>query len=56
MKSGSVSEMLLRRTTLIIAVGLPLGKIGGFGLIPYSSVGYQIQTSSDAGVNSRYDG
>jgi hypothetical protein len=28
-----------------LAVGLPLGKIGvGFGLIPYSSVGYQIQT------------
>ena len=37
-----------RRTTLdYLAVGLPLGKFGmGFGLIPYSSVGYKIKTTS----------
>ena len=37
-----------RRTTLdYLAVGLPLGKLGmGFGLIPYSSVGYKIKTTS----------
>jgi long-subunit fatty acid transport protein len=36
-----------QRTTLdYLAVGLPLKKIGiGFGLIPYSSVGYNIQSS-----------
>ena len=49
-----------RRTTLdYLAVGLPLGKLGmGFGLIPYSSVGYKIQTiSADASQNSkRMDG
>lgn len=49
-----------RRTTLdYMAVGLPLGKLGmGFGLIPYSSVGYKIQTiSEDASQNSkRMDG
>ena len=49
-----------RRTTLdYLAVGLPLGKLGmGFGLIPYSSVGYKIQTiSEDASQNSkRIDG
>ena len=42
-----------RRTTLdYLAVGLPLGKFGvGFGLIPYSSVGYKIEKlSSDAGA------
>ncbi len=54
-QSGSV-----RRTTLdYMAVGLPLGKLGmGFGLIPYSSVGYKIQTiSEDATQNSkRMDG
>jgi len=37
-----------RRTALdYLAVGLPLGKLGmGFGLIPYSSVGYKIKTTS----------
>ena len=49
-----------RRTTLdYLAVGLPLGKLGvGFGLIPYSSVGYKIgSTSSEIGsVNRRFNG
>ena len=49
-----------RRTTLdYLAVGLPLGKFGlGFGLIPYSSVGYRIQKlSSDVGeTNKRLSG
>lgn len=59
MKAGSVTEDATRTTLDYLAVGLPLGKLGvGFGLIPYSSVGYQIQSlsSADAGVNSRYDG
>ncbi len=45
-----------RRTTLdYLAVGLPLGKFGvGFGLIPYSSVGYKISSvSEDPSVNNR---
>jgi hypothetical protein len=45
-----------RRTTLdYLAVGLPLGKWGvGFGLIPYSSVGYKISSvSDDPAVNNR---
>ncbi|WP_293894084.1 hypothetical protein [Flavobacterium sp.] len=38
-------EAKSRRTSLdYLAVGIPVGKIGiGFGLIPYSSVGYKIQ-------------
>jgi long-subunit fatty acid transport protein len=38
-----------RRTAIdYLAVGVPIGKIGiGFGLIPYSSVGYKIETLSD---------
>ena len=45
-----------RRTTLdYLAVGLPIGKWGvGFGLIPYSSVGYKISSvSEDPAVNNR---
>ena len=55
--TGSASA---RRTTLdYLAVGLPLGKFGlGFGLIPYSSVGYKIEKlSSDVGgINKRLSG
>ncbi len=46
----------VRRTTLdYLAIGLPLGKLGmGFGLIPYSSVGYKIQVNStDITQNSK---
>jgi long-subunit fatty acid transport protein len=49
-----------KRTTLdYLAVGLPLGKWGvGFGLIPYSSVGYKIESLSGDlnATNRRYDG
>ena len=45
-----------RRTTLdYLAIGLPLGKLGfGFGLIPYTSVGYKIQVvATDVTQNSK---
>ncbi|MFV8373376.1 hypothetical protein [Flavobacterium sp. LB2P74] len=49
-----------RRTTLdYLAVGLPLGKFGlGFGLIPYSSVGYKIESISESATenNKRFNG
>jgi len=49
-----------QRTTLdYLALGLPFGKFGaGFGLIPYSSVGYKIETiATDPTIaNKRFDG
>ncbi|MFV8369056.1 hypothetical protein [Flavobacterium sp. LB2R40] len=48
-----------RRTTLdYLAVGLPLGKFGlGFGLIPYSSVGYKIESPGSLTENNqRFNG
>lgn len=49
-----------RRTSLdYLAVGIPVGKFGvGFGLIPYSSVGYKLQslTSDENPTFSRYSG
>ena len=49
-----------RRTTLdYLAVGLPIGKFGlGFGLIPYSSVGYKIESLADdaSQTNERFNG
>lgn len=52
-----------RRTSLdYMAIGLPLGKIGiGFGLIPFSSVGYKISKTTEAsnensGTIQKYNG
>jgi long-subunit fatty acid transport protein len=59
LKSDKKSENARSTTLDYLAVGLPLGKMGvGFGLIPYSSVGYKIETlsSEDGGVNKRYNG
>ena len=55
LKSDSKSESAKRTTLDYLAVGLPLGKIGvGFGLIPYSSVGYKIESlSADVNANNR---
>ncbi|CAH0334600.1 hypothetical protein FVB9288_00192 [Flavobacterium sp. CECT 9288] len=59
LKSVSKSANATRTTIDYLAVGLPMGKFGlGFGLIPYSSVGYKVQsTSTEVGAtNSRFDG
>jgi hypothetical protein len=48
LKTDSASEKAKRTTLDYMAVGLPFGKFGvGFGLIPYSSVGYKIKTAAD---------
>ena len=47
LSSDSQSEKAKRTTLDYLAVGLPLKKLGvGFGLIPYSSVGYNVGSSS----------
>jgi hypothetical protein len=59
LKSGSKAESAKRTTLDYLAVGLPLGKWGvGFGLIPYSSVGYKIESLSENldANNRRYSG
>lgn len=59
LKSDAKNEKARRTTLDYLAVGLPFGKIGvGFGLIPYSSVGYKIEAiSADVNTNNRrYEG
>jgi hypothetical protein len=47
--TNSQSEKARRTAIDYLAVGLPLGKFGvGFGLMPYSSVGYNIQSITTA--------
>lgn len=50
LKTNSQDEKAQRTTLDYLAVGIPVGKLGfGFGLIPYSSVGYNIQNSTANG-------
>ncbi|MGV1012893.1 MAG: hypothetical protein ACOYBS_10620 [Flavobacterium sp.] len=51
LKTSSQNEKAQRTTLDYLAIGIPLKKLGiGFGLIPYSSVGYNLKSSST--VNS----
>ena len=54
MMSGDSKESKAVAALDYLAVGIPAGKFGfGFGLIPYSSIGYKIQsiTNNDIGVS-----
>ncbi|WP_396169683.1 hypothetical protein [Flavobacterium sp.] len=52
LKTNSQNEKAQRTALDYLAIGVPLNKMGiGFGLIPYSSVGYNIKSSS-TDVNS----
>lgn len=56
LKNSSGSDKASRTTFDYLAVGLPMGKLGvGFGLIPYSSVGYKNEVLSNqiGGINTR---
>ena len=54
LKTDTKSAKASRTTLDYLAVGLPLGKFGvGFGLIPYSSVGYKIRSLSTGTENNQ---
>ncbi len=59
LKNSSESAKATRTTIDYLAVGLPMGKLGvGFGLIPYSSVGYKINydAQNETENNRRFNG
>jgi long-subunit fatty acid transport protein len=55
LKTSNQSASTQRSTLDYLAVGLPMGKLGfGFGLIPYSSVGYKVESiATDVSQNSK---
>lgn len=55
LKTDSQKEKTQRTTFDYLAFAIPIGKFGaGFGLIPYSSVGYKIESiSADASQNNK---
>lgn len=57
MSSFSDNEKAQRTALGYMAVGIPLKKLGfGFGLIPYSSVGYRIRNENVDGIVRRNEG
>ena len=56
LKTNSQNEKAQRTALDYLAIGMPLKKMGiGFGLIPYSSVGYNIKNSSTNANSIRTD-
>ncbi|WP_310992727.1 hypothetical protein [Aequorivita marina] len=55
-KNESESQNTSATTLDYMAMGIPMGKLGmGFGLVPYSSVGYEFYSNLDEGV-TQYEG
>lgn len=58
LKSDSESDNASSTTFDYLAMSVPMGKFGfGFGLLPYTSVGYKLESLNDAGdVSTRFKG
>lgn len=58
LKTNSSEDRVKSSTFDYLALSIPLGKLGvGFGLLPYTSVGYRLETSNTAGnVDTRFRG
>ncbi|MCH4553566.1 hypothetical protein [Aestuariibaculum lutulentum] len=57
LKSNSGSDKTSSTTFDYLAMNIPMGKFGvGFGLMPYTSVGYKLESLSDKGVSHRFRG
>ncbi|MDO6595357.1 hypothetical protein Q4512_00435 [Oceanihabitans sp. 2_MG-2023] len=57
LKNASDSDRTSTSTFDYIAISLPLGKLGvGFGLMPYTSVGYKLENYGDDGISTKYKG
>jgi hypothetical protein len=58
LKSDSGKDHLKNTSLDYFALSIPIGKLGlGIGLIPYTSVGFKLETLNDNGtLNERFDG
>ena len=58
LKSEVSSDKTTSTTFDYLALSIPMGKLGfGFGLLPYSSVGYKLENNNTAGdIGNRYTG
>ncbi|MFD2822943.1 hypothetical protein ACFS5M_04635 [Lacinutrix iliipiscaria] len=58
LKSDSSSDRVSSSTFDYLSIALPIGKLGvGFGLLPYTSVGYKLENFEDNGdLSTRFSG
>ncbi|WP_313791271.1 hypothetical protein [Lacinutrix neustonica] len=58
LKSDFGSDRVKASTFDYLALSIPVGKFGfGFGLLPYTAVGYRLETNNDAGnIGTRFRG
>jgi len=58
LKTNSASDRVRSSTFDYLALSVPLGKLGfGFGLLPYTAVGYRLETTNGAGnIDTRFRG
>ena len=58
LKTNTSEDRVKSSTFDYLALSVPLGKLGfGFGLLPYTAVGYRLETSNEAGrLDTRFRG
>ena len=57
LESNSGSDRVQASTFDYLALSVPVGKFGfGFGLLPYTSVGYKLENYSSGSIQDRYKG
>ncbi len=57
LKANSGEEKVSATTFDYLALSMPIGKFGvGFGLVPYTSVGYRLEDSNNGVIQNRYRG
>lgn len=58
LKSDNSSDRVQSSTFDYLALSVPIGKLGiGFGLLPYTSVGYKLENNNaDGNLNTRFNG
>ncbi|WMI64223.1 hypothetical protein RBH94_09120 [Aestuariibaculum sp. YM273] len=57
LKSESSNDNASSATFDYLAMNIPMGKFGvGFGLMPYTSVGYKLESLNDNGISHRFRG
>ncbi len=57
LESNNSSDRVSSSTFDYLSISIPLGKLGfGFGLLPYTAVGYKLETRNDNGIDTRFKG
>ncbi len=57
LKSNNSSDRVSSSSFDYLSISIPVGKLGfGFGLLPYTAVGYKLETTNENGLDTRFKG